>query len=104
MAPCDVVILNGSAVVNESMLTGESVPQMKESIVNNEVHEVLQMNKEHKRNIIFGGTKVVLAHPPAAESGIKSKVLLSYSMISCCRARLVIAHCDVEPCVLCCAA
>mmetsp|Transcript_7330 Transcript_7330/g.8783 ORF Transcript_7330/g.8783 Transcript_7330/m.8783 type:complete len:155 (+) Transcript_7330:722-1186(+) len=30
--PCDLILLSGSAVVNESMLTGESVPILKNSL------------------------------------------------------------------------
>ena len=32
--PCDIIMLTGSSIVNESMLTGESIPVIKNAIPN----------------------------------------------------------------------
>lgn len=71
VVPCDVVILSGSVVVNEAMLTGESVPLMKEAISDRldpeDLHRALDMKTTDKNNIIFGGTQV-LTHTPSDPS------------------------------------
>lgn len=35
--PCDLILLNGNAVLNESMLTGESIPVLKNALPFNNV-------------------------------------------------------------------
>lgn len=70
VVPCDLLILSGSAVVNEAMLTGESVPLMKEAVTQvqeSEENEPLSIKGKHKNHILFGGTRI-LTHTPAAVS------------------------------------
>ncbi|KAJ1551720.1 hypothetical protein HK096_003442, partial [Nowakowskiella sp. JEL0078] len=56
--PCDMLILRGSCIANEAMLSGESTPQLKESIEIRENNEPLLMDLD-KNHILFGGTKVI---------------------------------------------
>lgn len=72
VVPCDLLILSGSAVVNEAMLTGESVPLMKEAITTlqeSEMDDPLSIKNKHKSHVLFGGTRV-LTH----NSGVVSDV------------------------------
>lgn len=62
--PCDLLIMSGSAVVNESILTGESQPLVKESIANkDEIDQALNMNGEHKVHILHSGTEILQFTP-----------------------------------------
>jgi len=58
---CDMVILSGSVIVNEAMLTGESVPQIKDSVnkFDYEINKTFDPKAKHKGSVIFAGTKVV---------------------------------------------
>jgi len=62
--PCDLLILSGSAVVNEAILTGESQPLVKESIAaRDDLDEPLDLKGVHKSHILNSGTEI-LQHIP----------------------------------------
>lgn len=70
--PCDILLLKGQCVIDESMLTGESVPQLKESIEEINHNQNLNIDREHKLHVLFGGTKVVQHSPPSKNSTLNA--------------------------------
>ena len=62
--PADMVLLRGTCIIDESLLTGESVPQMKESIEALEDYGRLSVNEHGRLHVLFGGTKVVQHSAP----------------------------------------
>ncbi|KAG7382504.1 hypothetical protein PHYPSEUDO_004771 [Phytophthora pseudosyringae] len=78
--PCDLLLLRGNCVVNESMLSGESVPLRKEavgaSIVDDEERlKNLEIDDgssmKHKRHVLYGGTKVLQHSTPTSKDSLR---------------------------------
>lgn len=62
--PCDLILTDGSAIVNEAMLSGESTPLLKESIKLRPGHENLQLDGVDKNSVLHGGTKALQVAAP----------------------------------------
>ena len=56
--PCDVILINGSAIINESMLTGESTPVTKTRMLsNNNIYDT--NHPDYEKYVLFSGTKII---------------------------------------------
>lgn len=71
--PCDCILVNGTVIVNESMLTGESTPITKNHMQS--IKTVIDLDIESKHTL-FAGTKIVQkrAHGNQRVMGIVYKI------------------------------
>ncbi|KAM3128083.1 hypothetical protein pb186bvf_019784, partial [Paramecium bursaria] len=60
--PCDCILLNGSCIINESMLTGESIPIIKTPIQYND--KGYNPQEDSKQCTLFAGTKCIEGRHP----------------------------------------
>lgn len=56
---CDMILLSGTAIVNEAMLSGESTPLLKDSIALRPENEKVDIDGLDKNSLLHGGTKVL---------------------------------------------
>ncbi|OQN98061.1 hypothetical protein B0A48_15893 [Cryoendolithus antarcticus] len=68
--PCDMVLIEGSAIVNEAMLSGESTPVLKDSVQLRPADAPIEPEGLDKNAFLWGGTKVLqVQHGVAGEDG-----------------------------------
>ncbi|QRW07471.1 endoplasmic reticulum Ca-transporting P-type ATPase [Ceratobasidium sp. AG-Ba] len=74
--PADALILRGTCIVNEAMLSGESTPLLKESlgVLSKEEGERLDVDGQHKGCVLFGGTKILKASEEEGEAVASSDI------------------------------
>ena len=58
LMPCDAILLNGSTIMNESMLTGESIPVVKSSLP---YSDLFYNPNEDKIYTLYAGTRCIQA-------------------------------------------
>ncbi|KAJ5757043.1 uncharacterized protein N7511_007225 [Penicillium nucicola] len=66
--PCDCILLSGDCIVNESMLTGESVPVSKTPLTDDSLKyldlSTPSIHPQVAKHFLFSGTKVIRARRP----------------------------------------
>ncbi|EGP83921.1 uncharacterized protein MYCGRDRAFT_101482 [Zymoseptoria tritici IPO323] len=68
--PCDMMLVEGSAIVNEAMLSGESTPVLKDSIQLRPADATIEPEGLDKNALLWGGTKVLqVQHGVNSEDG-----------------------------------
>ncbi|PHH51704.1 putative cation-transporting ATPase [Ceratocystis fimbriata CBS 114723] len=68
LIPCDSLLLSGDCMVNESMLTGESIPITKTPATNSALRNLdlsaASVSSDVTRHFLYNGTKIIRARRP----------------------------------------
>jgi cation-transporting ATPase 13A2 len=77
--PCDSLLLSGDCIVNESMLTGESVPVSKIPMTDESLDfldlSASTIHPEIARHMLFSGTKIIRARRPHEDNDDEAAAL-----------------------------
>lgn len=84
--PCDALLLHGSVLANEAMLTGESVPQNKVALSpmpdSPEMKEALDLKGRHRQHIVSAGTNIMLHQSSGKAKNFKKAPLVGTSPVA----------------------
>ncbi|KAF2095169.1 hypothetical protein NA57DRAFT_68149 [Rhizodiscina lignyota] len=79
--PCDSLLLSGDCIVNESMLTGESVPVTKTPITDESLEllnlSAASIHPDVAKHLLFSGTKIIRARRPQPDSADEEAAALA---------------------------
>jgi manganese-transporting P-type ATPase len=67
--PADLLVVDGSCIANEAMLSGESTPQLKESARTRDHGDIFDVDVD-KNNMLFGGTKILQVTSPEESAAL----------------------------------
>ncbi|KAL3496791.1 hypothetical protein BJX62DRAFT_192959 [Aspergillus germanicus] len=74
---CDILLIEGSVIVNEAMLSGESTPLLKESVQLRPGDDLIEPDGLDKNAFVHGGTKVLQITHPNTTNGDDSQLKTS---------------------------
>ncbi|XP_049658894.1 probable cation-transporting ATPase 13A4 isoform X7 [Accipiter gentilis] len=76
LLPCDAILISGQCIVNESMLTGESIPVTKTHLPQADNFKPWRMHcaEDYKKHVLFCGTEVI--QTKADDTGVVKAVVL----------------------------
>jgi cation-transporting ATPase 13A1 len=78
---CDILLIEGSVIVNEAMLSGESTPLLKESVQLRPGDDLIEPDGLDKLSFVHGGTKVLqVTHPNAGNDSSQKNLASNITM------------------------